>query len=312
MPVSHQLQSSGLKDFGNDILFDSYFLLLRNDMASLYILLAIFLWSSQGAVVRLSGVDLHVLIFYSIIASLILQGAILSQRRYRKEMPGVKKLMYPVILGIVSLANSLSFFYAFQKTSIANAVLTHYTAPVIVAFFAPFFLKEKITMRIILVIGLASLGLWTMLNGFSLEESQMKGIIAGVLSGIAYAIIIIFLRLHSAKFNPLILTFFTNVTIAVLLAPFVREFPTHALWSFLLIGIVYSTIAPILYYKGLQYVSANRAAVLGYLEPVCAIIFSMLLLHEIPGTHSLIGGMLILFSGYLTIRNSEEPRELVP
>ena len=67
-------------------------------------------------------------------------------------------------------------------------------------------------------------------------------------------------------------------------------------------GIVHSTIAPILYFKGLQLVTANKAAVLGYLEPVCAIIFSMLFLAEVPGTNSILGGMLIIFSGYLTLK----------
>jgi len=273
-------------------------------MASLYILLAIFLWSSLGVVVRLSNVEIHVLIFYSVIASLIVQGIFISQKRYRKEIPHIRKMIYPAVLGIVSLLNSLTFFYAFQNTTIANAVLTHYTAPVIVAFFAPFFLKEKITAKIIFVISLSSLGLWIMLNGFSPEESQLRGITAGLLSGITYATTVIFLRMHSEKFNPLILVFFTNITIAILLAPFINGFPLNALWSFLFVGIVHSTIAPILYYKGLQYVSANRAAVLGYLEPVCAIIFSMLLLKEMPGAHSLIGGILIIFSGYLTVRDS--------
>jgi len=68
-------------------------------------------------------------------------------------------------------------------------------------------------------------------------------------------------------------------------------------------GIVHSTIAPVLYYKGLQTVTANRAAVLGYLEPVCAIIFSMIFLREVPGIYSLAGGALIIFSGYLTVRD---------
>jgi len=270
-------------------------------MASVYILLAIFLWSSLGVVVRLSGVEIHVLIFYSIIVSLIVQGFIISRKRYRKEIPGIRKMIYPVILGIVTLLNNFSFFYAFQNTTIANAILTHYMAPVIVAFFAVFFLKEKITARIIVVLILSSIGLWLMLNGLSPEKSQVKGIVAGSLSGVTYAVIIIFLRMHSEKFNPVVLAFFTNSTIAILLAPFVRGFPIGAVWSFLFVGIVHSTIAPILYYKGLQYVSANRAAVLGYLEPVCAIIFSMLLLKEIPGTHSILGGVLIIFSGYLTM-----------
>jgi len=273
-------------------------------MASLYILLAIFLWSCLGVVVRLSGVEIHILMFYSIIISVIVQGMILSRRDYRKEIPNIKKLKYPMILGLVSLVNTFTYFYAFKHTTIANAVLTHYTAPVIVAFLAPLFLKEKITKKIIVVIMIASVGLWIMIGGFSLKESQIAGIVAGLISGLTYAIIIIFLRIHSQNFNPLVLCFFTNITIVILLLPFIREFPLHALWGYLFMGIVHSTIAPILYYKGLQYVTANKAAVLGYLEPVCAIVLSMMFLHELPGFHSIIGGMLIIFSGYLTLRDS--------
>jgi drug/metabolite transporter (DMT)-like permease len=273
-------------------------------MGSLYILIAIFLWSSLGIVVRLSGVAIHILIFYSLVVSIIVQGIFLSQKKYRKQLPDIKNLRYPIILGVVSLLNTFTYFYAFKHTTIANAVLTHYTAPVIVAFLAPLFLREIITKRITIVIIIASIGLWIMLDGFSFEEGQMAGIMAGLFSGLAYAIIVIFLRMHSQKFNPLILAFFSNASIAVLLAPFIREIPLHALWSYLFMGIVHSTIAPILYFKGIQLVTANKAAVLGYLEPVCAIIFSMLFLAEVPGINSILGGMLIIFSGYLTLRGN--------
>jgi drug/metabolite transporter (DMT)-like permease len=150
----------------------------------------------------------------------------------------------------------------------------------------------------------ASAGLWIMLDGFSIEKNQMMGIAAGLASGIAYAFIVIFLRLHSRKFTPLVLAFFANITIIILLAPFVREFPLHALWTYFFMGIIHSTIAPILYFRGLQEVTANRAAVLGYLEPVCAIIISMIFLNEMPGINAIIGGMLIIFSGYLTLKGS--------
>jgi drug/metabolite transporter (DMT)-like permease len=273
-------------------------------MASLYILLAIFLWSSLGVVVRLSGVAIHVLIFYSIIVSIIVQGVILSRRDYRKEIPKIKKLKYPMILGFISLINTFTYFYAFQNTTIANAVLTHYTAPVIVAFLSPLFLKEKITIKIIFVIIIASIGMWIMIGGFSLKESQIAGIIAGLISGLTYAIIIIFLRIHSQNFNPLVLCFFTNITIAILLLPFIREFPLHSLWSYLFMGIVHSTIAPILYFKGLQYVTANKAAVLGYLEPVCAILLGILFLQESITLRTVVGGFLVLFSGLLTVKNA--------
>jgi drug/metabolite transporter (DMT)-like permease len=275
---------------------------MKTNMGSFYILSAILLWSSLGVVVRLSGVEIHILMFYSLLASLIVQGIILSRKTYREKIPGISMLRYPMILGFFSFLNTFTYYYAFKNTTIANAVLTHYIAPIIVAFLAPLFLREVITRKITIAIIAASIGLWIMLDGLSFQKNQMAGIMAGLASGLAYAIIIIFLRIQSQNFNPLVLAFFTNLTITILLLPFIREMPLHALWSYLIVGIVHSTIAPILYYKGLQHVTANRSAVLGYIEPVGAIIFGVIFLSECPSAVSLIGGALIIFSGYLTLR----------
>jgi drug/metabolite transporter (DMT)-like permease len=275
---------------------------MKTNMGSFYILSAILLWSSLGVVVRLSGVEIHILMFYSLLASLIVQGIILSRKTYREKIPGISMLRYPMILGFFSFLNTFTYYYAFKNTTIANAVLTHYIAPIIVAFLAPLFLREVITRKITIAIIAASIGLWIMLDGLSFQKNQMAGIMAGLVSGLAYAIIIIFLRIQSQNFNPLVLAFFTNLTITILLLPFIREMPLHALWSYLIVGIVHSTIAPILYYKGLQHVTANRSAVLGYIEPVGAIIFGVIFLSECPSAVSLIGGALIIFSGYLTLR----------
>lgn len=272
-------------------------------MGSFYILLAIFLWSSLGVIVRLSGVAIHILIFCSTIVAITVQGIILSHKNYRKELPDIKRLWYFLVLGFFSLLNTFTYFYAFKHTTIANAVLTHYTAPVIVAFLAPLFLREVITRRIVIAIVIASAGLWVMLNGFSFKENHIAGIMAGLLSGFAYAIIVIIARIYAQNFNPLILSFFSNFVMAIFLAPFVKEIPLNAFWIFLLMGVVHSTIAPVLYFKGLRNVAANRAAVLGYLEPVCAIIFSMIFLNEFAGINSFIGGALILFSGYITLKS---------
>ncbi len=271
-------------------------------MGYLYILLAIFLWSSQGVVVRLSGVEVHILLFYSQLVSVILQGVIVSQKKYRAEITGLKKLSYPPILAIFLMLNNLAFFYAFQNTTIANAVLTHYTAPIIVAFLAAFFLGEKVTGRLIISIAVASTGLWILLDGFSISDTHGFGIAAGLFSGLSYAIIIILSRSFAGHFSPVVLSFLANTCIVLMLLPFIRVFPLHAWRSLLIMGIVHSTFAPILYFKGLRTVTANRAAVLGYLEPVSAILFSMVFLNEIPGLYSFFGGALILFSGYLTIR----------
>jgi drug/metabolite transporter (DMT)-like permease len=270
---------------------------------SLYIILAIFLWSSLGIIVRLAGVEVHVIIFYSSFTAAIIQGIILTREKYRKQMPGVKEVRYLAILGIISLVNTFTYFYAFKHTTIANAVLTHYIAPVLVAFLAPVFLGEKTTKKIVIAIVIASAGLWVMLNGFAFGESHMAGIMAGMLSGFAYAIIVIISRVYAQNFHPLVMVFFSNVVIAAFVAPFVKELPLNVLWIFLLMAVVHSTIAPVLYFTGLKVVTANRTAVLGYLEPVIAIIFSMIFLNEFPGVNSIFGGALIIFSGYLTLKS---------
>ena len=211
-------------------------------------------------------------------------------------------LFHPFVLGFFLLLNNFFFFYAFQNTTIANAVLLHYTAPIIVAFLAAAFLGEKVTGKLILAITVASAGLWIMLNGFSLNKSYGYGMAAGLASGISYAIIIIMSRSFSGHFSPVVLSFWSNVFIVAMLLPFIREFPSESWKSFLVMGTVHSTVAPVLYFKGLRTVTANRAAVLGYLEPVSAILFSMLFLNERPGAYSVIGGVLIVISGYLTIK----------
>jgi drug/metabolite transporter (DMT)-like permease len=277
-------------------------------MASVNILLALFIWSSYGVVVKLSGIPVHLLIFYSCLTALFVQGTVLSAGNFGKELRSGRPLKYPLIIGVTLLVNTFSYFYAFQHTTVANAVLTHYTAPVIVAFLASLFLKEKITPLIVVAIALASLGLWIMMEGFSIEGDHMTGIVSGLISGFAYALLIIFARAFVRNFHPLVLSFFTNGVIVVLLLPFVGEIPVHSFWIFLLLGTLHSTAAPVLYYRGLRHMNANKAAILGYLEPVCAILFGMVLLNEIPREASIIGGVLIIFSGYLTLKEIDIKR----
>jgi drug/metabolite transporter (DMT)-like permease len=265
------------------------------------ILLALVLWSSSGVIIRRSGVPVHVLIFYACIVSLFLLGPALLLKTGRKRPREVKTFRLPLVLGVLGLVNTFSYYFALKHTSIANAVLTHYTAPVIVAFLAPALLGEKITKRAAAAIVIASIGLYLMLNGFTFGDRDTAGLSAGLISGFAYAVIIILGRFLSRDFSPVLLTFVQNTVVAAGLAPFVREAPFNGLAYYLVMGILLSTVAPVLYYKGLGEVAANRAAVLGYLEPVSAILLGIFFLHELPGLFSLLGGALIIFSGYLTM-----------
>lgn len=280
-----------------------------------YILSAIFLWSSLGIVIKLSGVQVHILIFFSSLISAFITGLMFLNKGYRGKFPGGRGIANLFIIGPLSLINTFSFFYAYKNTTVANAILTHYTAPVLVAFLAPIFLRERLTRRVLLAVVFASAGLWIMLGMSAAQflallvagDRNTGGILAGLASGLTYAIIILVFRIFAQNYHPVVLTFSQNIITAVILLPFVeitRDL-AGAAWAFAIMGIFHSTIAPVLYFRGLRDVTANRAAILGYLEPVCSIILGVIFLAEGLNYKIFIGGSLILFSGYLTITGAD-------
>jgi drug/metabolite transporter (DMT)-like permease len=57
-----------------------------------------------------------------------------------------------------------------------------------------------------------------------------------------------------------------------------------------------------MYFSALRRVMAQHAAILGYIEPLAAIPLAFLFLSERPPFLALLGGVLIILSGYLVVR----------
>jgi drug/metabolite transporter (DMT)-like permease len=275
------------------------------------------LWSSLGVVVRHADVGVHLIIFYSNLLSLFIIGPMVLRAGRRKRIPGGRGMMKLLVLGPVTLLNTFTFLYALQNTTISNALMTHYIAPVIVALLAAFFLGERFTLRVFSAIAISSMGLWIILGqggaGFVISvaggmDGNTLGIISGLASGVAYAVLVILVRMLAPGEDSLVIVFFQNAMMCLLLVPFIHEFPAHAALSFLFVGLFHSTLAPLLYVSGLRTVHANTTAILGYLEPVSAILLGVMILGEVPGLASVFGGCLILVSGLIAIRgeNSEK------
>jgi len=283
-------------------------------LGHLKIIIAILIWSSLGIFIRKIDLPNYCIIFYtSAIAGalqfvLITSSGLLKKEKY--SAGGSRGALFLVLLPLCFIANSMLFYFAFRNTTIGNAVLTHYTAPVFVALLAPILLKEKISKTTWTAIILSSAGLWLVLGGKAPGREALHsgnehlGIIAGALSGLAYAFLILIIRKIASLYSSLFITFIQNGIVALLLLPFVFSVPVsmETLSYLAIMGIVHSTAAPLLYVQGFRSVKANEAAILGYFEPVAAIILAFLMLHEVPGIHALFGGALILFSGYMILK----------
>jgi drug/metabolite transporter (DMT)-like permease len=284
-------------------------------MGYLQIICAILIWSSLGIFIRRIELPNHLIIFYTATIAGTLQFIVLASsglfKKVRQSEPGSRDVLFLLVGPLFFIANALLFYYAFRNTTIANSVLTHYTAPVFVALLAPLLLKEKIRTATWIAITLSSAGLWMIMAGTNPENSishignERLGILAGAMSGLAYAFLILTIRRIAPLFHALFITFIQNGIVALVLLPFVlmNHVPLHTLPYLITMGVLHSTIAPLLYVQGFKSVKANEAAILGYFEPVGATVLAFAVLHEIPGIEALPGGAMILFSGYLILRS---------
>lgn len=286
-------------------------------MGYLKIIAAILIWSSLGIFVRNAGLPTLNTVFYPAVIALVLQFLMLAAKGQikgsLKNAGSVNHLLILSFIPFLFLANTLLFFFAFKHTTIANSVLTHYTAPIFVAMLAPVFLKEKIFRTTWIAIMLSSMGLWVMLGRpdftemLSVNNGNTRGIIAGAFSGVAYAFIILTVKGIASRFSSLFIVFVQNLVAVFALLPFIAgsEMTFQALPYLITMGFLHSTIAPILYVDGIRRVKANEAAILGYFEPVGAIILAFIFLQEVPEPVALLRGGLIILSGIMILRQKK-------
>ena len=217
------------------------------------------------------------------------------------------------LLALSLLLNNYFYFAAFNRTSIAIAVFTHYTAPLFVAILAPLLLFESFEKQLLLPLFIALLGLalvlFPNLRLIDPEGGHLAGAFFGLASGLAYAFTLIFAKKLTSNLKTLDLIFWQGVFIVFFLLPFYFSVPAGpaapqelSAWLILLIlGLTHCLLAPFLYLRGLHLIPAQHAAIIGYLEPLAAVALGLFINHESPSPAIWFGGTAILISGALTI-----------
>lgn len=222
-----------------------------------------------------------------------------------------------VLMGALFVVNSVCFLTAYERTTVANAVLSHYTAPVFVALLAPALLGERLLSATPASLTLAVAGMVLLLPEFrvDLHSRHVVGLALGTLSGAAYAGLILLARVLSRRAPVLLLIFFQNAFVALCLAPvaLARQpgLDLATAGAVIVLGLVHATLAPALYLQGIRETRAQTAAVLGYLEPLAAVLLGAVVLGESLRPPSLLGGSLILAAGGLVAWSEGRNRKLV-
>lgn len=230
---------------------------------------------------------------------------------YKKQFKRVEKsdLLAIIFLGVIGVfINQWSFFVGLQTADPTTSALILATTPILTSILAAIFLKEKLTIHMLMGSIVAIIGIYFVVTKGNLSSLHIdKGLVWIVLTMMTFAIMIIMTRLLSNRIDPLTITLYSNVVGLIVSVPFaflldnpLRISTEISDWSFLIgTAVVVHGIATLIWNNNIRHVDASKASILSNLEPFVAMIVGLILLSkpitgaEILGSLFIVGGVVL-------------------
>lgn len=213
------------------------------------------------------------------------------------------------LLGVIGVfINQWSFFKGLQTADPTISALILATTPILTSILAAIFLKERLTIRMLIGSIVAIIGIFFVVTKGTLTSIQIdKGLLWIVVTMVTFAIMIIMTRLLASRVDPLTITLYSNIVGLIIAIPFafLLDSPIQISSNFsdwaLLIGtaIIVHGLANLIWNQNIRYVDASKASVLSNLEPFVAMIMGLLLLSkpitgaEMVGSLFIVGGVIL-------------------
>ena len=145
--------------------------------------------------------------------------------------PTRRALLLHLARGAVTCAMALLFFWGLARVPMAQAIALSYIAPILALILGAWWLKERVSVRAIVAVAAASLGIATIFVGqarTTLGPEAFNGALAILASAVLYAVNLILTRLQSLAARPAETACLQSLVILVLLgvaAPFLGVVP---------------------------------------------------------------------------------------
>lgn len=227
----------------------------------------------------------------------------------KPNIESAKKQAFPLFLsGLFMGLNWVFLFEAYKRTSIAQATMLYYTAPILVMVYFLIFEQTVVTRQKVLALLLAFVGLGFTVSTRNADLLSQNGpaILFALLAAACYATVIV-LNTTFTGISKEDVTLFQLVLASVALAPYVwieggTSVFTLSFGPLLLlgiIGVVHTGFAYQVYFGSLQELPAPTVAILSYIDPLSALVFSVFLLGERLTVLHLFGAVCILGATFL-------------
>ena len=280
---------------------------------------AMVIFGTLAPFVRNIGVSSGELALYRAVMGAGLIGIYLLAKGKNPFSGGLKREILLLLLSGGAMGiNWILLFQAYRYTSVSTATLCYYFAPVIVTALSPVLFRERLTRKQLFCFAMATLGL-VLITGLEYPaegSANLTGILFGLGAAVFYAAVIL-LNKYIRSTAGIQRTFLQFLAAIVTLIPYVAATGGVTLsrldstgWLCLLVvGILHTGITYCLYFSSLKALPGQRAAILSYIDPLVAVLISVMVLREPMTWQQALGGGLIL--GF-TLWNALPEREKAP
>lgn len=272
--------------------------------ARLMMIVSVAVWGTVGLFVKAIPLSSGEIALWRAVLAVLLLSVIMLVTGRKIEFGKIKKEIFLLLIsGIAIGINWVLLFESYNYTTVSIATLSYYFAPVIVMIACPLLFRERLTAKqIVCFIGsTVGLVLITGLGDPSADGSHIKGILLALGAALLYASDIL-INKHIKNVDEISRTFLQFVASLTVLIPYVLlggEINVLSLnasgWICLLtVGFIHTGVVYCMYFSSLVRLSGQKAAILSYIDPLVAVLISVIILKEPLSLTQAIGGAMIL------------------
>jgi drug/metabolite transporter (DMT)-like permease len=278
-------------------------------LGALYLSLAASIWGGMYVVSKyvLDYIPPLTLVWLRYLIGLLVLFIILyvSIKKNRQSLTLHKNdwLMF-IWIGFIGYFLSICLQFIGTKLSDAHtgALVTSAT-PAFIVIFARIVLKEALTVRKMISLGIATIGVIVVIGWDMKVGDYFLGSLALVGAAITWALLSVYVKKASKFHSSLTITTFSIMFAFIFTTPFmIYEVMNKDLIidkSYIILGILYLGIvstagAFFLWNKGMELIDASKGSLFFFLQPIVGAFFGWLLLNEELHFNFYVGGLLIV------------------
>ncbi len=271
--------------------------------ARLLLILSMTIFGTIGIFTKFIPLPSAEIALYRAILAIILLSGYLFVTKTKIHFSAIRKELPVLALSGAAMGmNWVLLFEAYKHTTVSVATLSYYFAPVLVTIVSPILFREKMTVKQLICFVMSTIGLVLIIGvNTTGASSHLTGILFGLGAACLYATVILLNKCVKSVAG-IQRTFLQFVDAVVVLLPYVllsgsleiRSLQPVGIMNLLIVGFVHTGVTYCLYFSSLKELPGQEVAILSYIDPLVAVIASVLVLKEDFGFFQIIGGLLII------------------